>query len=325
MKEIISKYNKSTVKNIIDAGIINQHWDFLDKTKRYIVITDKNLSTIYADTLEKIPNLQTILELKPGEKSKTLATYQKIVAALIKLHIKKEDILIAFGGGTITDLTAFVASTYQRGIQFISIPTSLVSQVNASIGGKCGINFNGNNNIGSYYHPSLIVTDTELLKSLPQIEFEKGMVEIIKYAMIKDEKLYYQISNDLISAHHPNLEEIITKSIKIKTSLCEKDEYDIDQRKLLNYGHTYGNIINRLSKGKISYQHSIALGMYYELDDIDIKDNFIRTLNKYNLGLNLEKYNINYAKQIAKEKKITNKEITLIHIDKIGKGRIMLK
>lgn len=322
MSEINAKYLKKQVKNIIQTGIITKEWSFLDKTKRYFVITDKNLSVEYNNLLESIPNLQTILELKPGENVKSIKTYQKIISVLIKLHARKNDVLIAFGGGVITDLTGFVASTYLRGIEYIQIPTSLTAQVSASIGGKCGINYDGKNNIGTIYHPSLIITDPFLLKTLPQIEFEKGMVEVIKYAMIKDEKLFYEISNNLINSSHPNLEEIITKCIKIKTFICEKDEFDTDTRKLLNYGHTYGNIIYRLSKFKLSYELCVALGMYYELNDLDIKDTFKRTLTKYNLSTNLDKYHIDYNKQLNKERKLTHKEITLINIEKIGKARI---
>lgn len=322
MSEINAKYQSGHVINIIERYIVNKNWSFLDKSKRYFVITDKNLSNLYNNLLSTIPNIQILIELKPGENNKSIKTYQKIISALIKLKAKKNDVLIAFGGGVICDITGFVASTYLKGIEYITIPTTLYAQASSAIGGKCSINFEGINNIGAIYHPNLIITDPNLLSTLSQEEFNKGIIQILKYALLKDENLFNVLMKEKLSYDSEIFIDILTKAIKIKTFICEKDEFDHGIRKLLNFGHTYGNIIYNLSKEKISYQEAIGIGMYYELNDINIKEQVKKILSMYNLSSNISSYNINFQKYLKKESLLTNKELYFIDIKKIGKAKL---
>ena len=141
MSEFLAKYSTKKVPIIIENNIVEKSWSILDHSKRYLVITDSNLLKTYDELIYQIPNLITTIALKPGELAKSIEVYQKIITALTKLGVKRNDVIIAFGGGVIGDLVGFVACTYLRGIDFIQIPTTLISQIDASIGGKCGIDF----------------------------------------------------------------------------------------------------------------------------------------------------------------------------------------
>ena len=318
MSELDVKYPSANVKIIIENGIVNNEWSFLNREFRYIVITDTNLTKFYAKLLSTIPNLETILAIKPGEKAKSISVYEKIIQSLVKLKITKNDVIIAFGGGVVGDLTGFVASTYLRGVKYIQIPTSLVSQVNSSIGGKCGIDIIDKNSIGSFYHPINIIIDPQLLRTLPNNEFENGISEIIKYAMIKDEKMYQEILNNEITANYENLIGLIKRCINIKIALGLKAELNYDSNNLLNYGLLYGNIIDRLSNSKLSYGRMIATGMYYELQNLDLKNSFKTILAKYHLDSDLSKWNIDYLKYLSQDKS----SYVCVNIDKIGKAKL---
>ena len=319
MSELNVKYPSANVKIIIDNGIVNKEWSFLNREFRYIVITDTNLTKFYAKLLSTIPNLETILAIKPGEKAKSISVYEKIIQSLVKLDITKNDIIIAFGGGVIGDLTAFVASTYLRGVKYIQIPTTLVSQINSSIGGKCGIDIINKNSIGAFYHPLTIIIDPQVLQTLPSSEFENGISDMIKYAMVKDEKMYQEILNNEITANYENLTELIKRCVSIKISLGLKAELHHDDNNLLNYGLLYGNIIDRLSHTKLPYGKMIATGMYYELQDLDLKNNFKTILAKYHLDSDLSKWNIDYLKYLSQE----NSSYVCVNIDKIGKAKLI--
>lgn len=322
MSEMNLKYHGHNVNLILQNGIVNKNWSFLEPNRRYIVITDTNVAKHYGHLLKEIPGLETILAIKPGEKSKSINTYQKLLSALIKINVKRNDILIAFGGGVVGDLTGFVASTILRGIEYIQIPTSLVAQIDSSIGGKCGIDYDGKNTVGSFYHPTNIIIDPNLLKTLPEIEFSNGLGEMIKYAFIKDEKIFLELENSYINGSYGNLVELIEKCINIKHKLILKDEHDFNERRLLNFGHTYGHVIEELSNYKIPHGKAVAMGMYYELEDFELKDRLLKVLDKYNLSEGIEKWKIDYRKHILNDKKTTLNSITMVKVDKIGRGKL---
>lgn len=325
MTETVLKYHGHNVNLIIKNGIVNNTWSFLEPNRRYIVITDNNLAKIYGHILQEIPGLETILAIKPGEKSKCITVYQKLLSALIKINIKRNDILIAFGGGVVGDMTGFVASTILRGIEYIQIPTSLVAQIDSSIGGKCGMDYEGKNMVGSFYHPSNIIIDPTLLKTLPEIEFANGIGEMLKYGFIRDEKIFTELENTKVDANSENLVELIERCVNIKHKLILKDEFDFNERRLLNFGHTYGHVIENLSNYKIPHGKAVAQGMYYELEDFELKDRLLNAMKKYNLSEGIEKWQIDYRKHIINDKKSTLNTITMVRVNKIGRGKLYTK
>lgn len=326
MSEQFIKYHFTTVQIIIDTNIvtnniINKDWSFLNHDSRYLVITDTNLAKEYKALLSSIPNLETILAIKPGEKAKTFAVYEKIITNLTKMGFTKNDILIGFGGGVIMDLTNFVASTYLNGVNFIQIPTSLVAQVNAGIGGKAQMLIDNYISISNIYQPQKIIIDPSLLKTLPKTEFDNGIAEIIKLAMIKSPLLFDELLNNDFNNNYPLLPQVIEKCANLKINLTSKDEMIKKEARLLEFGQTYGDIIKKLTNNKLSYGKNLGLGMYFELNNQDLKVALKELLLKYQLFDDINKYNIDFNKYLFKERSL--RQITRVNIDKIGKGKII--
>lgn len=325
MSECIAKYDSKNVSILIENGLVNKNFDFLNKEKRHLVITDTNLLKQYKQLLNKIPNLITIIAIKPGEGAKSLKVYEKIIKALKKIGLNKDDVIISFGGGVINNLTGFIACTYLRGIEYIQIPTSLTAQIDSSIGGKCGINLTDKNDIGCFYHPTKIIVDQNLLKTLPQKEFFNGMTQIIKYGLIKDNTIISDIQKFNYPFNANLLFSLIERSIKVKIYLTHKDEYDESLQHLLNLGQTFGKIILKKSKNKISYGEAVAIGMYYELNGSPYQNEVFDLLQKYQLANNIPKWNIDFIKELKQNNKDGASTIELVELIKIGSAKIYTK
>lgn len=317
MIELNIKYKTNNVQTIVERGIINSNWSFLRKDKRYVIITDNNLLKNYQDLLKTIPNAITVLTIKEGIKSKALSIYEKIIKSLIEIDIKKDDVLIAFGGGIVCELTGFVAGTYLKGIEYINIPTSLTAQVSAAIGGNCSLYFENTFNISINYHPSSIIIDPDILKTLPENEFNKGILEIIKYGVIKDSKIFNALLKEPLTLNSANLLEIIINCITYKNHLLIKGEGQ-NNNTILNYGLLYINVIKRFFP-KFSYYDLLAFSMFYELNEaLRPKILNIYSLYGFDKKINEMLENQSLEKAINKLKLNSN-----IKIDKIGHATII--
>lgn len=200
--------------------------------------------------------------LRAGESYKTLESVRHIYTALMSLKMDRGSVVVAVGGGTISDTAGFAAATYMRGIDFIAVPTTLLGQVDAGIGGKTGVNFDGIKNIiGSFHHPKAIIADTDTLSSLPEKEIEAGMAEVIKYGFIMDSGLIKQLAtHPPIAKKSPHLTDIIKRCIEHKIRVVTDDPNDTDIRALLNFGHTIGHAIEKVSR-RYNHGQAIAIGM----------------------------------------------------------------
>ena len=259
---------------IIQPGLINRIGRILSLLQfsgNAVIITDKNIAPLYLNkvisSLRK-SGLKCLPYVIPtGESQKSLATVNKIYDFLLRNKIERSDIIISLGGGVVGDMAGFVAGTYKRGIKFIQIPTSLLAQVDSSIGGKTGVNHAlGKNLIGMFYQPSAVLIDPLALKTLPRREFSNGMAEVIKAAIIKDAKLFKLLTNkhhQIMDLNPTILEEMLAHAIMVKKQLVEQDEYDTKgKRILLNYGHTVGHILESIGAYR-HYKHgqAVAIGM----------------------------------------------------------------
>ena len=230
-----------------------------------LIITDKNVYNTQMKFLKENMKETHINEyiINPGEESKTIEVYQDIINYCIEIGMTRKSLIIAFGGGVVGDLGGFVASTYMRGIDVVQIPTTLLSQVDSSVGGKTGINLgNYKNIIGTFYQPKLTYINTEALKTLPKEEFIDGMSEVIKYSIIYDyEFLDFLIKNsqNILNKDTKTIKDMVHKCISIKADIVEKDEREGNIRKILNLGHTFGHGIEKL--GNISHGKSVSIGM----------------------------------------------------------------
>lgn len=249
----------SNLKSCVDSVLAN----------KVVVICDWNIQKHWADEISKsITKRQFWFAIEPGETSKNLSVAQDIYHFLFMNQISRSDVVIAFGGGVIGDLVGFVCATYLRGIKLIHLPTSLLSQVDSSIGGKCGINHNGIKNlIGSFYQPALVYINTGFLCTLNQNEICNGLVEIIVHSLISDSQLFCYIEDNLsnvLSLNDEAMLNIINRNCKIKMDIVEQDEQEKNgTRMLLNLGHTFGHALESYHDFTIKHGYCVAYGIVF--------------------------------------------------------------
>ncbi len=231
--------------------------------KRVAIITDHQVRDFFGYAIKnKLADAGCeahLFSVPPGEQSKTRHFKEMLEDQMLTAKLGRDTVIIALGGGVITDLAGFVAATYCRGIPFISIPTTLLAQVDASLGGKVGINTShGKNLIGTYHHPRSILIDTHTLSTLSAEEMQNGMAEVIKYALIASKSLFHQLQGKL------SLEDVIRECCLIKKQIVEKDPQEQGLRRILNFGHTIGHAIETILSYNISHGKAVAIGLWVE-------------------------------------------------------------
>ena len=314
--------------------------------KRIFIITDNIIKKLHLKNfLKSIPNnfIVEIIIIKPGEKSKQLKTVTQILDFLLKKNISRTDAIFTLGGGVIGDISGFVASTVLRGVRLIHFPTTLLAQVDSSIGGKTGVNtIHGKNLVGTFYQPKLVVCDIDFLLTLPKREILSGYAEVIKYCILSDKEFFFWLKvkfnfDKIYKINDPNiLQEVVKKSVFIKASLVTKDEKDVkNQRALLNFGHTYAHALEKCCNYSKKLLHgeavSIGICMASRLSKIlgflplydceEIKKLFII------LGLPTDLYFVrnfqirtdDMIKHMMYDKKVLNGKLNFILCKKIGK------
>ena len=242
----------------------------LDTTKRKLcIVTDSHVGPLYGGAVEqellKVSERVTLYTIEAGEEHKSLDTVRGIYEHLIQEHFDRKDLLVALGGGVIGDLTGFAAATYLRGIRFVQIPTTLLAQVDSSIGGKSGVDFDSYKNmVGAFHMPSLVYMNLSVLKSLPDRQFASGMAEILKHGLIQD-KAYYKwlLDNqtEIRERRYEALLPMIAESCKIKRSVVEVDPTEQGERALLNFGHTIGHAVEKLKDFCLLHGECVSVGI----------------------------------------------------------------
>jgi 3-dehydroquinate synthase len=229
------------------------------------IITDTNVALLFADhakeSLTSAGFSPTLITIPAGEKSKTLKQAGAICEQMIAAGLDRQSFIIGLGGGVIGDISGFVAAIYHRGIPHVQIPTTLLAMVDSSIGGKTGVNTtDGKNLIGAIHHPSLVIDDVDVLRTLPLREFNQGFAEVIKHAIVADVKMFRQLQSWEESGALA-LQQLVRRNIKIKSKIIAKDEYDrTGKRALLNFGHTVGHAIERAGNYR-RFLHGEALSL----------------------------------------------------------------
>ncbi len=237
---------------------------------KYFIITDDIVKNIWASDFQKFLQRHESLEVRlisipPGESSKTPETISLLARKLAQNKCSKDSVIIAFGGGVIGDIAGFLASQYFQGIGFIQVPTTLVAQVDSSIGGKTGVNLpEGKNLLGTFYQPLVVISDVATLSTLQEREIKNGLAELIKYGSIADEGFFTFLEKTYTQRDSATYKEWVQRAVKIKAEFVERDELDKGIRMLLNYGHTIGHAIETAAHYRISHGEAIALGMARE-------------------------------------------------------------
>lgn len=324
----------------IENGSLNDLGENIKKIfggEKIAVITDDNVNRLYGKriraSLEEYGFIMKVITVAPGENSKSMETLKHLYNELLDFSMTRSSLILAFGGGVIGDLAGFSASTFLRGIPFIQIPTSLLAQIDSSVGGKVAINLEkGKNLVGNFYQPRAVFIDPDLLGTLSTRYFHDGMGEIIKYGCIKDIELFeklslYKTEKEFFLA----IEEIIYRCIDIKREIIERDEMDIGERMLLNFGHTLGHGIEQSYNFEYSHGEAVAIGMYnitkkseeMGLTKHGTSDIIKNLLEKYKLPHKMPDINPDeLIRIIALDKKIQGNYINIVLLEKIGNAYI---
>tara|TARA_B100001741_G_scaffold278669_1_gene250810 strand:- start:5594 stop:6583 length:990 start_codon:yes stop_codon:yes gene_type:complete len=290
------------------------------------ILLDENIKRDCLDKLPKIEN-SLIIEIPSGEENKNISTCIIIWEKLTQNQFDRNSLLINLGGGVIGDIGGFCASTYKRGIDFIQIPTTLLAMVDASVGGKVGLDFKDlKNQIGVFNNPKSVMINPEFLQTLPENELKSGFAEVVKYALIADKDLWNKINS--VPFENLVLEEIIATSVEIKNNIVLSDPLEKDERKKLNFGHTYGHAIESyyLEKGTpILHGEAVFIGMILEVELSSISEeikqeikNFI--LSNFSLPFTPKKSDI--LSNLANDKKNKEGKINFSLLNKLGDGSI---
>jgi len=272
MKTVEVKLPGDSYRIHIGSGLLGQTGRWLNEIGiggKLVIITNPVVNELYGRSLEQSlvrDGFQTtVLEVPDGEEQKSLDMAGKLYQKLSDAYAERTTPVLALGGGVIGDLAGFVAATYQRGIPLVQIPTTLLAQVDSSIGGKVAVNHGQlKNNVGAFYQPRVVITDTSTLKTIPDKELNNGMAEVIKSAVIRDRDFFAFIEENLDnikSLDDGALEEVVFRSAGIKAEVVEKDEKEAGLRSILNYGHTIGHGIEAASDFEIAHGEAVAIGM----------------------------------------------------------------
>ena len=263
---------------LIERGILAKAGQHLNLNRRVLVVTDTGVPEVYAKALAGQCKESVIFTAEMGEDSKSLAVFGQLLQTMLEHDFSRKDCVVAVGGGVVGDLSGFAASAYMRGIDFYNIPTTLLSQIDSSIGGKTAINLGGVKNIvGAFYQPKKVLIDPDLLKTLPPRQIANGMAEAIKMSLTSDKELFELFETQDIKR---NLEEIILRSLNIKKSVVEQDEKEAGLRKILNFGHTVGHGIE--STSELYHGEAVALGMLPMCGEA-LRPRVVEVLKKCNL------------------------------------------
>ncbi len=297
-------------------------------SKNVVIVTDTNVDRIYADRFPGFPKIV----LETGEEIKTLATIESIIRQLIDLGIDRHGFLLGIGGGIVCDITGFTASVFMRGIDFGFVSTTLLSQVDASVGGKNGVNFDSYKNIvGNFNQPSFVICDPAMLKTLPEKEIRCGMGEVVKHALIADAGMF-----DFIEKNHQKalalddevIGHLVHRSVMIKSEVVNKDEREQGERKKLNFGHTLAHAIEKHSD--LSHGEAVAAGMIFAtkvsadeglLDDASVQ-RIEQLLKNLNLPVTTDVEREKLAEAIDKDKKKNDRTLDFVLLKKIGEAVI---
>lgn len=318
----------------VGSGILQNSAELIREVysgKKAAVITDSNVEPLYAEKLlESLRNggiAAEVICIPAGERSKSLDSLSGIYNRFFDMELTRGDIVIALGGGVVGDLTGYAAATFLRGVPFVQIPTTLLAQVDSSVGGKVAVNHErGKNMIGAFYQPKLVISDVECLKTLDKREFAGGMGEVIKHGAIADAEFFGRLENRSI-----DMIETVVLNCDIKRKVVEQDEYDTGLRMMLNFGHTFGHALEKhYNFERYTHGEAVAIGMVQacELGERlgvtkpDTSKRLTKLLEAYDLPTSAEVDAKTLLGNMLLDKKRGGDSITFVLLEEIGRCRL---
>ena len=300
----------------IRHGALHRAGEYLNLDRRVLVVTDDGVPAAYAAAVAAACRHAQVVTLPAGESSKSFDSYQRLLRAMLALDMGRGDCVTAVGGGMVGDLAGFAAATYMRGVDFYNVPTTLLSQVDSSIGGKTAIDMDGVKNIvGAFHQPKAVLIDPDVLATLPRRQLSAGLAESVKMAMTCDAALleYLESCGDLTAA----LPEIIARSLTIKKKVVEADPQEKGLRRVLNFGHTVGHAIESAMDGQRLHGECVAAGML-PMSSPEARRRIARVLEKYGLPTHTERTADELISYIKHDKKAADDGVKTVCVDEIG-------
>ncbi len=305
----------------VGSGILKDAGTLLNLKRKVFILTDSGVPTQYSEEILRQSSDGVIYTVPEGEGSKSIATLEGVLSSMLNFGLCRSDVLVAVGGGVVGDLGGFAAAVYMRGIDFYNVPTTVLSAVDSSIGGKTAVNLGlVKNTVGAFHQPRAVIIDTDTLKTLPKRQIANGLAEAVKMAVTSDEVLFSRLESEGFT--EDNAEEIISAALKIKKNVVEEDECEAGLRKILNFGHTLGHGIEAEEElSGLYHGECVALGILPVLAKSEQKR--VASL-LCTLGLPMDyKYDKEKAlSYISHDKKCSGGKLTVILSDKIGTCRM---
>ncbi len=308
---------KHTAYNIyIERGILEKAGELINLDRKVLIVTDEGVPKQYAETVAAQCKKAVIATVHQGEESKSIEVYENLLRKMLENGFTRKDAVVAVGGGVCGDLAGFVAASFMRGVDFYNIPTTVLSQVDSSIGGKVAVNLGGIKNIvGAFYQPKAVVIDPDTLKTLPRRQISAGLAEAVKMAVNFDKELFEKIE----AQENPMdiIDEIIEGSLLIKKRVVEEDEKESGLRKVLNFGHTVGHAIESVAEGGLYHGECVALGMLAACEG-EVKDRVQKVLESLNLPTTFKGDRDALIDAVSHDKKAGAGTTTVIVCDQVG-------
>ncbi len=307
---------KSSYGITVERGALGRVGELFHLDRRVLIVTDDGVPAAYAETVAAACRYPTLLTVPSGEASKSLPTLERLLTAMLEAGFTRTDAVVAVGGGVVGDLAGFAAATYMRGIDFYNVPTTLLAQVDSSIGGKTAVNLAGVKNcVGAFHQPRAVLVDPDVLSTLPARQISAGLAEAIKMAATCDAALFERMEREELSAI---LDEIIVGSLRIKRDVVQRDERESSLRRVLNFGHTLGHgYESAASLSGLLHGECVALGML-SLCSPEARARLIPVLKKAGLPTEAGLPADEVLAPVAHDKKADGDSIRYIYVEKIG-------
>ena len=304
---------------ILERGVLKRAGELLKLDRRVLILTDDGVPSEYAATVAAQCAHPEIFCVPTGEGSKSLATAEQILTRMLARGFTRTDCVVAVGGGVVGDLCGFVAATYMRGVDFYNIPTTLLSQVDSSVGGKVAVNLGGvKNSVGFFYQPKRVLIDPDVLSTLPARQISCGLAEVVKMSLTSDADLFALLERGGFSE---SPEEVIAAALRIKMAVVKADEKETGLRRILNFGHTLGHGIEAVASPRLYHGECVALGMIPMCSDA-VRARLLPTLEALGLPTTFDLALDEVLEKLSHDKKCDGDRLSVVWVDEIGSCEI---
>ena len=304
----------------LERGALKKAGEYFNLDRKVLIVTDTGVPSVYSKIVSDCCKDPYIVTIEMGEKSKNIDSFKYLLECMVEKGFTRTDCVVAVGGGVIGDLSGFVASAFMRGVDFYNIPTTVLSQVDSSIGGKTAVDFMGVKNIvGAFYQPKGVLIDSETLKTLPDRQISNGLSEAMKMSMTSDPVLFDIFENGDVMA---NIDTVIERSLNVKKYVVEEDEKEKGLRRILNFGHTLAHAIESVNDLKDLYHgECVAIGMVYMCSG-EVRERLIPILEKLKLPTETSLSADTLISLCKHDKKADGQQITIVYVNEIGKAEL---